>query len=113
MVLLLFTGLLVVYTLRVNISVAASDMRDELNWTEAQKGFILSAFYWGYALGQIPSSRLVQIYGAKWIFGLSILIPSILTLLVPIACRDSFGLALFIRAIIGKLHGRLLYINCV
>eukprot|EP01031_Cornospumella_fuschlensis_P048333 gene48333-59192_t len=101
MVLLLFSGVLVVYTLRVNISVAAQDMRDELNWSEGEKGLVLSSFYWGYALGQIPSSRFVQMYGAKWIFGLSILVPSILTLFVPLACRGSFGLALFIRALIG------------
>lgn len=40
-------------------------------------------------------------YGAKWIFGLSVLIPSALTLLVPVACRSSYGMALFIRVIIG------------
>ena len=39
--------------------------------------------------------------GAKWLFGLSILIPSVLTLLVPAACRDSFPAALAIRALIG------------
>ncbi|RYG99618.1 MFS transporter [archaeon] len=101
MALLLFTGVLVVYTLRVNISVAAEDMKDDLNWSEAEKGLVLSSFYWGYALGQVPASRLVQIYGAKWIFGFSILVPSVLTIFVPMACRGSFGLGLFIRALIG------------
>lgn len=101
MVALLFTGILVVFTLRVNMSVAATDMQDELNWSETEKGLMLSAFYWGYAIGQIPSSRLVQLYGAKTIFGLSILLPSLLTLLMPAACKASFGLALFIRALIG------------
>ena len=60
-----------------------------------------SAFYWGYTIGQIPASRFCQLYGAKWIFGLSVLIPSALTLLVPVACRSSYGMALFIRVIIG------------
>lgn len=101
MVFLLFSGLAVVYTLRVNISVAAQKMRDELEWSESQKGLVLSAFYWGYSAGQIPASRLIQRFGAKWIFGFSILIPSVLTLLVPAASRHSFGLALFIRCIIG------------
>jgi hypothetical protein len=32
---------------------------------------------------------------------LSVLIPSIITLFVPMACRTSFGLALFIRCVIG------------
>lgn len=65
-----FSGILISYLLRVNISVAAQDMRDELHWTESQKGFVLSSFYWGYAVGQIPASRVAQRYGAKWTFGL-------------------------------------------
>eukprot|EP01034_Spumella_vulgaris_P017036 gene17036-21720_t len=76
-------------------------MKDDLDWTESQKGLVLSAFYWGYAIGQLPASRLGQYYGAKWLFGLSILISSILTLLVPVASRSSFGMALFIRVLIG------------
>lgn len=32
------------YTLRVNISVAAQKMRDELGWTESQKGLVLVCF---------------------------------------------------------------------
>lgn len=101
MALLLSSGVVVVYCLRVNMSCAVQDMRDELDWSEYQKGLALSSFYWGYTLGQIPASRLAGIYGAKWIFGLSVLIPSILTLLVPVACRTSFALALVIRASLG------------
>lgn len=97
----LCSGIVIVYCLRVNMSVAAQLMRSELKWTEAQKGLVLSSFYWGYALGQIPSSKFAQFYGAKRLFGFSILIPSLLTLLVPMACRYSFTLALCIRALIG------------
>eukprot|EP01034_Spumella_vulgaris_P021316 gene21316-27346_t len=66
--------------------------------TEAHPG---SSFYWGYALGQIPGSRLAQQYGAKWIFGFSVLIPSFLTLFVPMAARDSLFSTLVIRMMIG------------
>jgi len=98
---LLLSGIAIVYTLRVNMSVAAQKMRDDLDWSEADKGLVLSSFYWGYTVGQIPASMIAQTYGAKWLFGLSVAIPSLLTLLVPLACRHSFGMALFIRVIIG------------
>jgi MFS family permease len=49
----------------------------------------------------MPASRFADDYGAKLIFGLSIAIPSLLTLLVPLACRHSFGMALLIRVLIG------------
>ena len=39
------SGVLVVYTLRVNMSVAAQDMRDELNWSEGQKGLVLVSVF--------------------------------------------------------------------
>ena len=101
MIAILWSGIIIIYCLRVNMSVAAQRMRDELKWSETQKGLILSSFYWGYAAGQIPASKFAQIYGAKWLFGASILVSSLLTLLVPSACRHSFYLALIIRALIG------------
>ena len=124
MMFLLMSGVIIVYTLRVNMSVAAPKMTEDLNWSESQKGYVLSAFYWGYAAGQIPFSRLAQvilslrivqflnfssscnfyifqIYGAKHLFGFSVIVPSILSMLVPIACKESYPVALFIRAILG------------
>eukprot|EP01041_Mallomonas_annulata_P012105 gene12105-25395_t len=101
MIAMLCSGIVIVYCLRVNMSVAAQRMRDDLNWSETEKGLVLSSFYWGYAIGQIPASQFAQYYGAKWLFGASVLIPSLLTLLVPAACRHSFKLALVIRALIG------------
>ncbi len=32
---------MIVYTLRVNMSVAAPDMQDDLGWSDAEKGLIL------------------------------------------------------------------------
>ena len=98
---LLNSGIVIVYCLRVNMSVAAPEMKDDLGWTEAQKGLVLSAFYIGYAIGAVPASFIARIYGPKKIFAYSVLIPSILTLLVPIACRTSFGVAVLCRIVLG------------
>ena len=103
---LTFSGIVVCYTLRVNMSVAAQSMRDELVWTETQKGYVLSAFYWGYALGQIPASYLMMkgIFSPKWTFGFAVFIPSILTILVPLFARSSYTAALVIRMLIGFIE---------
>ena len=103
---LVFSGILVCYTLRVNMSVAAQSMRDDLNWNETQKGYVLSAFYWGYALGQIPASILMmqKTFSPKWTFGLAVFIPSVLTILVPICARSSYESALIIRMLIGLIE---------
>ena len=91
------------YPLRVNISVAAEAMMPELGWSEVEKGLVLSAFYWGYMAGQIPTAIVLHMGWAKGIhiLGLSIFIPAILTLLVPIASRYSYLTALMTRAVIG------------
>lgn len=131
MMLLLCSGVAVAYTLRVNMSVAAPRIAAELDWTPVEAGLVLSSFYWGYAIGQVPASlasqvrvssiTLVfslflivfvlilsifsgQVFGAKWLFGFSILIPSLLTLFVPTACRHSLGSAMAIRCFIGFLE---------
>ena len=40
-------------------------------------------------------------FGAKWLFGLSILLPALLSLIFPAAIKYSYGLGLFVRALIG------------
>lgn len=97
----LFTGATIAYVLRVNMSVCAPEMKDELGWTETQKGLTLSAFFWGYSVGQVPASLVAEKLGSKTTFGFAILAPSILTLLVPLAANISFNTLLAIRALIG------------
>jgi sugar phosphate permease len=61
MMLLLSSGVAVNYTLRLNMSVAVPDMKNELLWDENARGLALSSFYWGYAVGQVPFSKLAQV----------------------------------------------------
>lgn len=44
---------------------------------------------------------LAERFGAKWIFGIGLLMSAILTLLTPIAARTHVGLLIFIRILIG------------
>jgi hypothetical protein len=41
------SGICVVYTLRVNMSVAAPKMKDDLGWTDYEKGLVLVSYYCG------------------------------------------------------------------
>ncbi len=47
---------------------------------------------------------LAERFGAKWIFGGSILIAGILTLLTPLAARLHVGLLIAIRILIGAFE---------
>jgi ACS family sodium-dependent inorganic phosphate cotransporter-like MFS transporter 5 len=85
------------------MSVAVVKIADELDWSEGDKGFMLSAFFWGYALGQLPSSYLASVIGAKWMFAISILTSSLLSIATPAAILSKYGLTagLAVRALLG------------
>lgn len=98
---MLFMGTIVAYTMRVNMSVAALAMRNDLGWTDAEKGLALSAFYWGYAGGQVLAAPLVQYVGAKKMLGYSVLFSAVCSLFIPIAWQHSYGLGIFMRVMTG------------
>ena len=53
--LLCFLGTLVAYVERVGFSIAFTEMAKQAGTSEAVKGAVLSAFYWGYSLSQVRS----------------------------------------------------------
>uniref|UniRef100_A0A1B0GQA5 Major facilitator superfamily (MFS) profile domain-containing protein n=1 Tax=Phlebotomus papatasi TaxID=29031 RepID=A0A1B0GQA5_PHLPP len=71
---LLFLLLLVGYALRVNMSVGIVAMVDntsanpdfeEYDWNEQKQSLILSSFFWGYVLIQLPAGTWARKFGAK------------------------------------------------
>ena len=101
--LLQWLGIFIVYTLRVNISVAVVSMGPDLGWTEVEESLVLSAFYWGYVAGQIPTAMILQrdLVKCTTVFCISIFLPSFLTIIVPWAAKASFPLTLLMRCAIG------------
>ena len=55
----------IAYISRNSISVPADAIREELGMTATQMGWVLSAFYWTYALAQIPSSAIGHALGTR------------------------------------------------
>ena len=78
-------GLILVYAMRVNLSVAAEKMQDQFGWSDSTKGFVLSSFFIGYAIGQIPGGFIATRFGGKWVFGLGVFATAILSLFLPLA----------------------------
>ena len=52
-------------------------------WTESEKGRVLSGFYWGYLVSQLPSGLLATRYGGKRALFVSMLLASVLIGLTP------------------------------
>lgn len=68
------------YASRATLSMAGSAAQKELGITSLQLGSIFAAFGWTYALAQIPSGWLLDRFGSKRVYTLSILAWSAFTL---------------------------------
>ncbi|XP_034107572.1 putative inorganic phosphate cotransporter isoform X2 [Drosophila albomicans] len=89
---LLFLAICVNYIARLNVSVAVVAMTDAettnsdfpvYDWTEAERSYILSSFYWGYILTQFPAGFLVRMFGAKAVLFIPTLASAVLSALTP------------------------------
>ncbi|CAF1039673.1 unnamed protein product [Rotaria sordida] len=77
----------------------------KLDWSPKTQGYVLSSFFYGYLLTQIIGGNLAERFGAKWIFGGSILGAGILTLLIPLAARIHAGVLIAIQILNGAFQG--------
>lgn len=71
---LLGFGVLVNYIDRINLSVAQQSLHDEFGISVVTFGYLLSAYSWTYALGQVPSGVLLDRFGVKLVGRISTLI---------------------------------------
>ena len=79
---LIFLITVVNYADRSNMSIAGSDMSKTLHISSVQLGFIFSAFSWAYVVGQLPGGYLLDRFGAKKMYGWSLILWSLATLVV-------------------------------
>ena len=60
---LLGAGILVNYFDRINLSVSAPQLQHEFGLSTEQLGLLFSAFFWSYALLQIPTGLVLDRFG--------------------------------------------------
>ncbi|HTW79467.1 MAG TPA: MFS transporter [Terracidiphilus sp.] len=66
---------------RAALSQAASAMPKDMQLNAERMGYLLSAFGWAYALGQLPSGGLLDRFGSKRVYGISIILWSLFAFL--------------------------------
>jgi ACS family glucarate transporter-like MFS transporter len=72
-VLMLFLASTFSYGDRVVLSIAATDLGRDLHLDALRLGYLFSGFGWAYAAAQLPAGGLLDRFGSKRIYGLSIL----------------------------------------
>lgn len=67
------------YIDRGTLSVSQTNISAEFNLNPTQMGFLISAFFWSYALFQLVAGWLVDRYDVKWVYAIGFLIWSLST----------------------------------
>ena len=79
----------------------------------ALAGWILSSFFYGYILTQIPGGWIATRFGGKYVFGVGVLVTSLLTIITPQMAYISIWALVACRVIMGTVgvNTRALLIN--
>ena len=96
---LLGSGVLVNYFDRINLSVAGPQLQQSFGLSAEQLGWLFSAFFWSYAIMQIPTGLVLDRFGVSPIGRIGALLWSCGTALTTLA--GGFGGLIAIRALLG------------
>jgi MFS transporter, ACS family, glucarate transporter len=78
---LIFVITVINYADRATLSITGTEVIKDLGLDPVMLGLVFSAFAWAYALGQVPSGWLLDRFGARRVYGLSLILWSLFTLL--------------------------------
>ncbi|CAM1325274.1 Uncharacterised protein g8901 [Pycnogonum litorale] len=112
MAFLCWSSLVCSFTTKLNISIAIVDMvstsdSDDENWTfdwnSKIQGLILSSFFWGYAITQVPGGVFASRYGTKICLTFGTLTNVLLSVLTPICTVKGGAIVLISIRFVGGL----------
>ncbi|KAF0298037.1 Vesicular glutamate transporter 2 [Amphibalanus amphitrite] len=72
------------------------------------RGLVLSSFYWGYMVSQVPGGRLADRFGARRVLAVSLGITSLLALVLPVAAQAGAAGVIAVRLLQGLATGPVL-----
>ncbi|KAJ8307792.1 hypothetical protein KUTeg_014657 [Tegillarca granosa] len=77
----------------------------EFDWDKTIRSGMLTAFFYGYIITQIPGGWLADRFGSKKVILIVMLISSISLLILPVCARTTYILVYAIRAVLGIALG--------
>jgi len=74
---LIFAGILISYIDRGNLGIAAPSIMKEFGFSTSSMGLLLSAFFWTYAVFQIPAGTIIDRVGIRVIYAIAFVLWSL------------------------------------
>jgi ACS family glucarate transporter-like MFS transporter len=78
---MLFLVTTVNYADRATLSIAGPSLSKELGLDPVAMGYVFSAFGWSYVIAQVPGGWLLDRFGSRWVYAVSIMVWSLLTMM--------------------------------
>ena len=75
--------------------------KGELEWSKELRGYVLSSFFYGYIVTQVPGGWLAARYGGKHVYGVGLLVAVLATLVAPLAARAHAYWLIALRVVMG------------
>ncbi|XP_053610286.1 sialin [Plodia interpunctella] len=83
-------------------TVAVEDAEDgPFVWMPEVQGLILSCYFWGYLVSQLPGARIAELFSAKWVMFFSVAINVLGTLLTPVMAETHYAGVIVMRVAEG------------
>lgn len=83
----------------------AANIEGPYPWTKNIQGVILGGYFWGYLITEIPGGYLAVRYGARFIFGIAMIVSGLFTVLMPWSASIHYGVLWTFRLVVGLAHG--------
>ncbi|XP_052743563.1 sialin [Bicyclus anynana] len=81
----------------VTSSAHAKEADGPFTWSTEIQGIILSCYFWGYFVSQIPGARIAELFSAKWVMFFSVSINVVCTLLTPVMAQAHHAAVVVMR----------------
>ncbi|XP_059057794.1 sialin [Achroia grisella] len=73
------------------------DQDGPFTWTPGEQGIVLSCYFWGYFVSQLPGGRVAELFSAKWVMFFSVTINVVCTLLTPVMAQAHYAAVVVMR----------------
>ncbi|KAK4292125.1 hypothetical protein Pmani_035084 [Petrolisthes manimaculis] len=79
----------------------------DLDWDEKTQGLVLGSFFYGYTASNFMWGRAAEYLGGRLVFGLGVVVPSVLSLFSALCASVSKDLFIVLRVLEGLAQGSL------
>lgn len=70
-------------------------------WSSLAQGLLLSSYFWGYFVSEIPGGKLAENFSAKWVMFTAVALNVVPALLTPIFAELHYSAVIVLRVIQG------------